>query len=95
MFGQRMGHSHGQPALSDANHGAGGAGTLVNGSERMNGEPWVGTALGNRGHIIAGLEHDGAVARAASPWIPDCCSFRSLSLVNERESNGNPKCIAC
>jgi hypothetical protein len=91
MFGQRMGHSHGQPALSDVKYGAGGASTQVNGSDRMNGEPWVGTALGNRGHIIGGLEHDVVVARAASPWIPDCRSFWSFSLVNEREGDEAPK----
>ena len=32
MFGQRMGHSHGQPALTDVKYSAGGASTQVNGS---------------------------------------------------------------
>jgi hypothetical protein len=57
----------------------------------MNGEPCVGTALGNRGHIIGGLEHDVVVARAAPPWIPDCRSFLSFSLVNEHESDEAPR----
>ena len=87
MFGQGMGQSHGQPALSDVKYGAGGACTQVNGSERMNREPWVGTALGNGTHIIRGLEHDAVIARAASPWIPDCRSFWSFGLVNELEGD--------